>query len=63
MKLTNEERKNLEHCLSHLKANKIDDPEISYIGWYYGKKTDFRKRHKKTLAMLNKWLAGEGEKG
>jgi len=56
MKLTREERKNLAHCMSHLKANKIDDSDTFYSGWYHGKKTDFIQRHEKAIAMLERWL-------
>ena len=58
MKLTIEERKNLEHCMKHLKNNKVgqDGP---FSGWYTGKKAVFIKRHEKAMKMLKRWLEDE----
>ena len=55
MKLTQEERKNLKHCMRHLKENKVGQVG-PFSGWYTGKKEVFMKRHIKTMAMLEKWL-------
>ena len=54
--MTKEERKNYEHALYHLKANKIHVPYLVCGGWYYGNKTHFIKRHIKAIEMFEKML-------
>ena len=53
MKLLIEEKKNLEHALKHLKANKIHEDEN---GWYTGNKCSFIRRHVRAIGMLEMWL-------
>ena len=48
-----EELQNYKYALRHLEANPIDDPD-RWDGWYSGKKSDFIKRHQKSLTMFRK---------
>lgn len=61
MRLTEEEKKNIEHCLKHLKENHINQNDL-YGGWYCGNKPSFIKRHLKAITMLEKWLNIEDNK-
>ena len=53
--LTAEERRNLAHALEHVLYNGIGSSGIS-DGWYTGDRTKFIARHRKTIAMLQRWL-------
>ena len=55
MKLTKEQRKNLEHALMHLLDNRIAEL-CDYDGWFVGNKDYFIRRHKKAIKMLEDWL-------
>jgi len=62
--MTPEERKNIEHALLHLKANKIadDDKPVHGGGWYSGNREHFVERHRKAIAMfLDMLSAGVAE--
>ena len=61
--MTQEERKNIEHALLHLGANKIADYETPGHGvgggWYAGNREHFVERHRKAIAMFQDMLKGE----
>jgi len=53
-KITIDEKKSLSHALVHLRANKIHEEE--WGGWYYGNKSQFIKRHIKSIALLERLI-------
>ena len=59
MKLTREEKRNLQHALEHVENNEIHKQwalQFSFDSYYTGNKEHFIKRHEKTIAMLHRWL-------
>jgi hypothetical protein len=61
--MTQEERKNIEHALLHLRANGIADydkpgPCVSG-GWYAGNREHFVERHRKAITMFQDMLDEE----
>ena len=52
-----DERASIAHALMHLEANKIaDDDYLGYSGWFCGNREQFKKRHKKAVAMMRSFL-------
>jgi hypothetical protein len=59
--MTQEERKNIEHALLHMRANKIADYDkpVHGGGWYAGNREHFVERHRKAIAMFQDMLDEE----
>jgi len=61
--VTQDKRKNIEHALLHLRANKIADEQKPGHGvgggWYAGNKELFVERHRKAIAMFQDMLDKE----
>ena len=59
VRFTKEELDNLEHALINLHGNRIIEDDFSG-GWYIGSKSKFKKRHRASIKMLQKWLKENG---